>query len=782
MEDFSISYASANSTMQCMSTPIKSSSHGIAGTFSEHTHFLKYSLPLLELQIAIILFLSHLLQCFLKPFGISDFVSCILAGIILGPNVLGQFDIMRDVIFTHKSQDILDTITNLGYNLYMFLAAVKMEFGMVLKTGTKALSIGISSTAIPFITFYIYSILPNLGALELTFEDVRLIIVVLYISLPVVANVVDHDKLKLANTGLGRLALASGLVGDVGGVVVFLIQVFINTRSIDLTMRSLLPILFYVLSIAFIFRPLVDMSLKKTREGKPLSTTLVYVIMALAIVSQAYFISLKFDSNFGLAPFLIGLALPAGPPLGSALVEKFGSFNSGVLMHILIPATFMRADLHLIITRFAGIKKSLIIMVSAFIIKMVSCIMPCIMFKMPINEAAAIAFLLNYTGIVHLTRAVISRNAPFREEVYALAAMYILLNAILVPIIIKKLYNPSRRYDGNHNRNVLSLKPRSELKILMCIYGQDNAYSSIKLLDTINPTRENPVGVFAHHLVELGGRYVPLLISHSKHKTISTDTSQKIIYDFNEYEKNNWDSISVQLFTSLSSFPLMHEDIVNIAHERKTTLIILPLHRRWSVHGVIESQEIGWRNVNCSVLEEAPCSVAIFFSRGGLVRQRSRRSFSKNLSICMIFIGGNDDREALTLSKRMLKESGVALTVVHFVPKYDPVEDNSEDHMFDVVLLDDMRQIAMEDERIHYIPHVVEDGPETIRIVRSMANQFDMFIVGRRYGVSSPQTSGLSEWSELPELGVIGDLFASKDLETRASMLVVQKQKKKIGS
>ncbi|WCJ27198.1 Cation/hydrogen exchanger family protein [Euphorbia peplus] len=778
MEDFSIDYTSVNSTLKCMTVPLRSNSHGIVGSFFENTHFLTYRLPLLELQIAIILFVSHLLRYFLKPFGISDFISCILTGIVLGPNVLGKFDFMRDVIFPFESQEILDTITNLGYNLYMFLAAVKMEVGMVLKTGSKALSIGITSMAIPFVTSYTYAKIPDLRVLALRLEDIRLMIVVLSICLPVVANLVDHDKLKLANTELGRLALASGLVAEVTGIGIFLIQVFLSTQSLDATMRSLLPILFFVLSLAFIFRPVVNWIIKNMQDGKPLSTTLVYAIMALAIVSQVYFITLQYDTNFGTAPFLIGLALPAGPPLGSALVEKFETFTNGLLMQILIPATFMRADLYLIITRFKSIKKSLVVMVSAFLLKMVSCIIPCLMFKMPLNEAAATAFILSYTGIVHLTRAAISRdNRSYRPEVYSLAVMYILLNAILVPIIIRKLYNPSRRYDGNNTRNVLSLKPRAELKILMCIYGQDTAGSSIKLLDTINPTRESPVGIFAHHLVELGGRYVPLLISHSKHKAISTNTSQKIIYDFNEYEKNNWDSVSVQLFTSLSSFPLMHEDIVNISHEKKISLIILPLHRRWSVHGVIESEEIGWRNVNCSVLEKAPCSVAMFFSRGSLVRQRSRQSFSTNISVCIIFIGGNDDREAITLAKRMLKESGVTLIVVHFLQKNDPDEDDSEDHMYDVLLLDDLRKMAMEDERVHYRPHVVEDGPETIRIVRSMANQYDMFIVGRRYGVSSPQTSGLAIWNELPELGVIGDLFASKDLATRASVLVVQQQK-----
>ncbi|XP_065879490.1 cation/H(+) antiporter 4-like [Euphorbia lathyris] len=776
MEDFALDFPGLNSTLTCLVMPLKSNSHGITGSFTENTYFLAYNLPLLEWQMGIILILTHLIRFFLKPFGISAFVSCILAGIILGPSGIGQYDFTRAVIFPHSSQDTINTITNLGYSMYMFLAAVKMDLGMVHKTGNKPLSIGITSTAIPFLISLICSKVDPKGPVELKLQDTRLAIIILYISLPVVADVID--QLKFANTEIGRLALASGLVADVCGIAVFIGQVFLSEKSVEDTMRYLLPILIFLLSLVFIFRPTVDWVIKNKPEGKPLSSCLIYVIMAIAIGSQVFFIAFKY-SNFGLAPFLIGLALPAGAPLGSALVEKFGSFTSGVLMHILIPTAIMRVDFCLIFHNFANIKKAMIIMFSATLVKMASCMVPCLIFKMPINEAAAIAFILNYTGVVHLTRASINRdNGTFKEEVYVLATFYMLLNATILPIIIKKLYNPSRRYECHQTRNVINLNSDSELKILTCIYGQDNAESSIKLLNALHPTKQSTIGIYALHLVELIGRYVPLLISHSKCKSISTSTSQKIIYEFNLYEKTNWNSVSVQLFTSLSSFPLMHEDIINIALDKNTSLIILPLHRRWSVHGDIESEEIGWRNVNCSVLKQAPCSVGIFFSRGSHVRQRSTRSFTSDVSVCMIFFGGNDDREALVLAKRMLNQSEVTLTVVHFLPKYDDHEtdEGEDDRMYDIVMLDEIKHMATENKHVKYRSHVVKDGSETVLMIRSIANQFEMFIIGRRYGVSSPQTSGLSEWSELPELGAIGDFFSSKDLSTRASVLVVQQQ------
>ena len=48
----------------------------------------------------------------------------------------------------------------------------------------------------------------------------------------------------------------------------------------------------------------------------------------------------------------------------------------------------------------------------------------------------------------------------------------------------------------------------------------------------------------------------------------------------------------------------------------------------------------------------------------------------------------------------------------------------------------------------------------------------DLFVVGKT--PKSALTAGMADWSDCPELGPIGDLLASKDFVTTASVLVVQ--------
>jgi hypothetical protein len=82
-----------------------------------------------------------------------------------------------------------------------------------------------------------------------------------------------------------------------------------------------------------------------------------------------------------------------------------------------------------------------------------------------------------------------------------------------------------------------------------------------------------------------------------------------------------------------------------------------------------------------------------------------------------------------------------------------------------------------------YVEKTVEDAEGTASVVRAMSEKFDLLIVGRRGGEgegdpegSTALTSGLSESSEFPELGVLGDMLASAEFASKVSILVIQQQ------
>lgn len=383
------------------------------------------------------------------------------------------------------------------------------------------------------------------------------------------------------------------------------------------------------------------------------------------------------------------------------------------------------------------------------------------------------------------------------EGTYGLLIFNILASTIIVPIALKFVYDPSRKFAGYQKRNIMDLKPNSELRILACINRPDTVQPMIKLLGCSYATKETPITVYVLHLIELIGRASPIFISHQiQQKTISDISySENVILAFNRFERDNLGAVTVNPFTAVSPRNLMHDDICTMALDKLTSLIVLPFHRKWSMDGTVELDDNMIRTLNFSVLDKAPCSVGILISREQSWHGRDRlattsTSSSTNseaeaerghvYSVCIIFLGGKDDREALVYAKRMAKDPSISLTVIRFAAPEEVGEERilRRELLMDLEVLKEVKynNLSAGEEYIGYEEEVVRDGSEMALIVRTLVDKYDLIVTGRSYGVECPQTSGLMEWSEFAELGVVGDLLASTDIFGRASVLVVQQQ------
>ncbi|KAF3774655.1 hypothetical protein EJ110_NYTH52643 [Nymphaea thermarum] len=75
---------------------------------------------------------------------------------------------------------------------------------------------------------------------------------------------------------------------------------------------------------------------------------------------------------------------------------------------------------------------------------------------------------------------------------------------------------------------------------------------------------------------------------------------------------------------------------------------------------------------------------------------------------------------------------------------------------------------------VSYMEKFVSCGPETVALIQSMSQDHELFIVGRcQPTINLGIISGMEEWHEFPELGLMGDLLVSPDFPV-VSVLVVQ--------
>ncbi|CAJ1970726.1 unnamed protein product [Sphenostylis stenocarpa] len=85
---------------------------------------------------------------------------------------------------------------------------------------------------------------------------------------------------------------------------------------------------------------------RKTPRGKPIKES--YIISIFVMTLGCSFAGEMFGEHFLIGPALLGLAVPEGPPLGSALVEKLETMVSTVLLPLFYFSVGAKCDLSLI--------------------------------------------------------------------------------------------------------------------------------------------------------------------------------------------------------------------------------------------------------------------------------------------------------------------------------------------------------------------------------------------------------------------------------------------------
>ncbi|KAH8481952.1 hypothetical protein H0E87_029417 [Populus deltoides] len=761
-------------TKKCTSIPPNVNSNG----WLQNEHSLTASLPILELHMFAIFLISHGCHFILKRYGIHILVSQILAGVIVGTTGLGQQSDYTRIFLTVDSKQILGTLAGLGYQLFGFINGIKMDIALVRKTGKMAIYSGILSMVIPVVlggvTGRMVSKYWNLDKLD----RLSLILVMLVQSMtpfPVICSFIGD--LKLTNSELGRLGLSSVLTSEMLTQVLALVAFFIGIaykQRAQAAIESVVISVAFLLVVLYVVRPAMFWVIKQTPKGRPVKDLYTDIIIFGALASGALFNYIGL--NVFLGSLVFGLAVPAGPPLASAVVEKIECIVTGVLVPLFMAMCTMGADLLKIDFDDYILKSTAIVVFVVILAKFGAYLVPLLYFKLPKQDALALAFLISTKGIIELGSFTYMRELGILTEgMFAFLVITVLLSATISSFVVNWVYDPSRKYAGYQKRNIMHSK---ELRILTCIYRPDNTTIIINFIKSLCPTIQSPFSVSVLHLIKISGRASPMFISHQiQKKTVSQHSiSGNVILSFKHFQQNYRDAVSVNVFTAISPPKFMHEDICTLALDELACFLVLPFHKKWLVDGSIESEDSTLRTLNCCVLERAPCSVGILIDRGNQVKSIFLESSrGPSLLVVVIFFGGNDDQEALVLAKRMSQNRNISIKIARFIPSTDELEIN-RDSMLDSQALNYIMHDYTEHETVDYIEERVSDGLETSKTIRSMLDKYDLFIVGRRKDIQTPQTAGLDDMNEYPELGVIGSLLASMDTTEKYSVLVVKQQ------
>lgn len=577
-------------------------------------------------------------------------------------------------------------------------------------------------------------------------------------------------ELNLLSSSIGQMALSTAVISDLIGLNALLVFETLKQGEYKAINAFLYIASFIILASTFIAgaRQAMLWIIRATPEEKPVDQTCVTVILVTVMV--AGLVSETFGLTVANGPLWLGLAVPNGPPLGTALVEKIET----IVRDILRPFSFMyigfMVDVASMSSQWSHLHPLMLMVLCAYVVKMVSTFVASRFHEMSIRDSLTLSLLVGLKGDVDLMLFIHLNDLKLLDKPHFtfLVMSAVSMTAAATPLI-GILYDPTRPYMLNKRRNIQHFPPNTQLHVLACMHSEENLSGLMRLIHLSNPTVASPLSVDALCLVELGGQSNPVLIDHQteeEEEGAETSNFGPIHEALKKYqEARDDDCINIYSYTAITSKRSMYQDVCQLALSNKASLVVVPA-----------TMKQVFQSLNSDVLLHAPCSVAVLVDKSphqNLVHGFLRSPFQ---NITLLFLGGADAREALSYAERMAENPAVSLSVVRFLPHKNE-GDNEIDKKLDDGLVTQFWLKSEGNSRVVYREVVVKNGEETIAAIQAMKKQrYDLWIVGRKHGINPVLLRGLANWGDSNELGVIGEYVASTDFDSRASVLAVQQQ------
>ena len=364
-----------------------------------------------------------------------------------------------------------------------------------------------------------------------------------------------------------------------------------------------------------------------------------------------------------------------------------------------------------------------------------------------------------------------------------------------------------------------SLGEEQKLRVLTCSHSAHSTPALLSLVELLVTEPETQPAVHVLHLFDGGHKRAAAIAAAASsttpyHQQIldEYDAGQEDITDMNTVVDLYWRATGVAFrqidVVGGSSASKDVDAVCRYAADTHTTLLLLPCFKEQRYDGKMACRLEERRELNEGVLARAPCTVGLLIDRpyrsiGASFQvpcsvDTSTRTLLHPCSdravthvIAAVFLGGPDDREAVSVASRLADNPNIGLTVFRFVKRstYDSVMSSSSraaagDERLDMPLNEgdaDERfmwrfyEMYASRELAMYVEKVVESPADVVETLDAMAGMFSLVIVGRGGRQPVELLAGLDRWTEAgKEMGAVAEILASNASMEMGSVLVMQ--------
>jgi Kef-type K+ transport system membrane component KefB len=407
-----------------------------------------------EVFIAIILVvvLARLLSRLFKRIGQPPVIGEILAGILLGTSLLGQFHdghrTLTQVLFPADVTQILKAFANLGLVIFMFIIGLELDLKLIKGNERKAGVISLSSIAIPFaggalLALVLYNSHSQGGLTD--GHHVKKLAFALFIgasmcvtAFPVLARILNERN--MARTPLGVIALACAAIDDIAAwsllALVSAIAGYTNQPLWEVLAWSAL----YIAVMFGVVRPLLKRFLVPIYRSAGRLTPDVLAFLLVGMIFSAW-VTDHIGIHFIFGAFVFGLVIPreGTEQLTTEILERLEQ----VSVLLLLPIFFIISGLSVDITKLTGNVLGEMFAVLAVAIggKFIGAYFAGRVQGIPNRRSAALGLLMNTRGLTELVLLQVGLKLKVLDvQLFTMLVVMAVITTIMTAPLLKLVY------------------------------------------------------------------------------------------------------------------------------------------------------------------------------------------------------------------------------------------------------------------------------------------------------------------------------------------------------
>jgi Kef-type K+ transport system membrane component KefB len=412
------------------------------------------------LQMAVILVACRLVGMLAKRIGQPQVVGEMIAGVLLGPSLLGWlWPASTELIFTKESRGILYAGAQLGVGLYMFLVGLEFNTGHFKARAKSAACVSIAGMVVPFalgalLVLWLQHV-PGIFTPKVRYFEGALFLgaAIAITAFPMLARIISERG--LSGTALGTLALAAGAIDDAAAwcVLAIVLATFgasqpLNLGPVEIGAETVAiggAALYGIVALSVGRKWLAGFGRRAEAEGG-VSHAMMALVLALFCLAAWYADIIGVHAVFG--GFILGIAMPRGI-FADDIRRKIEPFAVVFLLPMFFTFSGLNTKLDVLVSDPMLLLVGAAILVASVLGKGVACWAAARLNGEDNATALAVGILMNARGLMELIIINIGlQQGIIGEALFSILVIMAIVTTLMATPIFERVYGRKARAAG----------------------------------------------------------------------------------------------------------------------------------------------------------------------------------------------------------------------------------------------------------------------------------------------------------------------------------------------